>query len=124
PFSFTGISSFSDGSGAAGDVHIAAPTLSIYNRGVVFTRGAASPAGNIDIRVDKLILQAPTQDHLDASGIGSHTLGSAAAAAFPDAAHAASWAGLAPGNHQSGGKRRSGRTNKGNRCFLRPATTI
>jgi len=35
--------------------------------------------------------------------------------AFPDAAHAASWAGLAPGNNQSGGKRRSGRTSKGNR---------
>jgi len=39
--------------------------------------------------------------------------------AFPDAAHAASWAGLAPGNHQSGGKRRSGRTNKGNRWLRR-----
>ena len=39
--------------------------------------------------------------------------------AFPDAAHAASWAGLAPGNNQSGGKRRSGRTNKGNRWLRR-----
>jgi transposase len=38
---------------------------------------------------------------------------------FPDAAHAASWAGLAPGNNQSGGKRRSGRTNKGNRWLRR-----
>src|SRR5262249_36607935 len=35
------------------------------------------------------------------------------------AAHAASWAGLAPGNNQSGGKRRSGRTNKGNRWLRR-----
>ena len=39
--------------------------------------------------------------------------------AFPDAAHAASGAGLAPGNNQSGGKRRSGRTNKGNRWLRR-----
>jgi transposase len=39
--------------------------------------------------------------------------------AFPDAAHAASWAGLAPGNNQSGGKRRNGRTNKGNRWLRR-----
>jgi transposase len=39
--------------------------------------------------------------------------------AFPDAAHAASWAGLAPGNNQSGGKRRSGRTTKGNRWLRR-----
>lgn len=34
---------------------------------------------------------------------------------FPTANHLASWAGLAPGNHQSGGKRYSGRTTKGNR---------
>lgn len=40
-------------------------------------------------------------------------------AAFPDAAHAASWAGLVPGNNQSGGKRRSSRTKKGNRWLRR-----
>lgn len=33
---------------------------------------------------------------------------------FPSARHLAAWAGLAPGNHQSGGKRYSGRTTKGN----------
>jgi transposase len=33
---------------------------------------------------------------------------------FPSAAHLAAWAGLAPGNHQSGGKRLSGQTRKGN----------
>lgn len=33
---------------------------------------------------------------------------------FPDAAHAASWAGLAPGNFESAGKRRSSRTRHGN----------
>ena len=35
-------------------------------------------------------------------------------ARFPDAAHLASWAGMCPGNHASAGKRRSGRTRKGN----------
>jgi transposase len=33
---------------------------------------------------------------------------------FPDAAHLASWAGLCPGNNESGGKRLSGRPRKGN----------
>ncbi|GIM28433.1 IS110 family transposase [Clostridium polyendosporum] len=33
---------------------------------------------------------------------------------FPTAAHLASWAGLCPGNNESAGKRRSGRTRKGN----------
>lgn len=33
---------------------------------------------------------------------------------FPTADHLASWAGLAPGNHESGGKRYSGRRTKGN----------
>jgi transposase len=32
---------------------------------------------------------------------------------FPTAAHLASWAGMCPGNHESAGKRRSGRTRKG-----------
>jgi transposase len=34
---------------------------------------------------------------------------------FPSAAHLASWAGLCPGNDESAGKRRSGRTRKGSR---------
>jgi transposase len=38
---------------------------------------------------------------------------------FPDAKHAASWAGLCPGNHQSAGKRLSNRTRKGNRWVRR-----
>jgi transposase len=33
---------------------------------------------------------------------------------FPDAAHLASWAGMCPGNHESAGKRRSGKRRKGN----------
>lgn len=34
---------------------------------------------------------------------------------FPTAGHLSSWAGLASGNHESAGKRRSGRTTAGNR---------
>jgi len=34
-------------------------------------------------------------------------------AAFPTAGHLSSWAGLCPGNNESAGKRRSGRTTKG-----------
>lgn len=34
---------------------------------------------------------------------------------FPSAQHLASWAGMCPGNHESAGKRRSGKTRKGNR---------
>jgi Transposase and inactivated derivatives len=33
---------------------------------------------------------------------------------FPSARHAASWGGVCPGNHESAGKRLSGRTRKGN----------
>jgi transposase len=34
---------------------------------------------------------------------------------FPTAGHLASWAGMCPGNDESAGKRRSGRTTKGSR---------
>lgn len=34
---------------------------------------------------------------------------------FPTAAHLASWSGLCPGNNESAGKRKSGKTNKGNK---------
>lgn len=36
---------------------------------------------------------------------------------FPSAAHLCSWAGVSPGNHQSAGKRKRGRTNKGNKTL-------
>lgn len=39
---------------------------------------------------------------------------------FPNAKHLASWAGMGPGHHDSGGKRRSGKTRKGKR-WLRQA---
>ena len=39
---------------------------------------------------------------------------------FPDAHHAASWVAICPGNHESAGKQKSGKTRKGNR-WLRAA---
>jgi len=39
---------------------------------------------------------------------------------FPSAQHLSSWAGVCPGNHESAGKRKSGKTTKGNR-WLRSA---
>ena len=41
---------------------------------------------------------------------------------FPTADHLASWAGMAPGNHESAGKRKSGKTTKGSR-WLRQMLT-
>ena len=39
---------------------------------------------------------------------------------FPTVGHLASWAGMCPGNHESAGKRKSGRTTKGS-PYLRAA---
>ena len=36
---------------------------------------------------------------------------------FPTAAHLCSWAGLAPGNQISAGKRKHGKTTKGNKAL-------
>jgi transposase len=41
---------------------------------------------------------------------------------FPDADHLASWAGMSPGNDESAGKRRSGKTAKGNKWLRRTLT--
>jgi transposase len=38
---------------------------------------------------------------------------------FPTPGHLASWAGMCPGNHESAGKRQSGRTRQGNRALRR-----
>ncbi len=43
---------------------------------------------------------------------------------FPSANHLAAWAGVAPGNHQSGGRRYSGRTKKGNRTLRSLLTQV
>lgn len=65
---------------------------------------------------------AELRDRLDAvTGIGpevatvfiSETGGDASP--WPSCQHAASWAGLCPGHHESAGKRKSGRPRKGNR---------
>lgn len=41
---------------------------------------------------------------------------------FPTAAHCASWAGLAPGTHESAGQQKTGRTKRGNRTLRRILT--
>ena len=41
---------------------------------------------------------------------------------FPTAAHCASWAGLAPGTHESAGQQKTGRTKRGNRTLRRVLT--
>ena len=59
-------------------------------------------------------------DRLDAlPGVGRRTAEAllaeigTAVSRFPTAGHLASWAGLCPGNHESAGKRKSGKTRKG-----------
>jgi transposase len=37
---------------------------------------------------------------------------------FPSAGHLSAWAGAAPGNHESGGKRRGGKRRRGNQPLL------
>lgn len=77
----------------------------------------------LDQRVDAVI--APfeqARDHLDTiTGVGKRAAECVIAEigvdmdVFPTAGHLASWAGRCPGNNKTGGKRRSGKTNKGNR---------
>lgn len=43
---------------------------------------------------------------------------------FPTAAHLASWAGVCPGSNESAGKRKNGRTTKGNRWLMRVLTQV
>jgi transposase len=68
---------------------------------------------------------APYDDLLDLldtiPGVGRHTAENLLAeigvdmGQYPDADHLASWAGMAPGNHESAGKRKPGKTRKGSR---------
>jgi transposase len=77
----------------------------------------------LDGRVDEVM--APferARDHLDTiTGVGKRAAECIIAeigvdmGVFPTAGHLASWAGRCPGNNKTGGKRRSGKTTKGNR---------
>jgi transposase len=81
---------------------------------------------DLDARVAELERPfAATVDRLDTiPGVGRRVAESLVAEVgpvvdrFPSARHLASWAGLCPGNHESGGKRLRGTTRNGNR-FLR-----
>jgi transposase len=77
----------------------------------------------LDDEVDRVIAPfAEARDRLDTiTGVGKRAAECIIAeigvdmSVFPTAGHLASWAGLCPGNNVTGGKRISGKTNKGNR---------
>ena len=60
-----------------------------------------------------LLTTIPGIGQLTAAAIISE-IGASPAEFFPDAAHLASWAGICPGNHESAGKRHSGKRRHGN----------
>jgi transposase len=61
-----------------------------------------------------LLMTIPGVGALSAAAVISE-IGADVREFFPDAAHLASWAGLCPGNHESAGKRSSGRRRHGNK---------
>jgi transposase len=75
----------------------------------------------LDTRIDEASLPFTQQIQLLTTipGIGEHAAQviiseiGVEMGRFPTAAHLASWAGLCPGNNESAGKHRSGRTRKG-----------
>lgn len=79
--------------------------------------------GKLDAQVEELIAPfAAARDHLDSiPGVGKRAAECIIAeigvdmSRFPTAGHLASWAGLCPANNITGGKRRSGGTNPGDR---------
>ena len=76
----------------------------------------------LDTRVDQVMDPfVEARDHLDTiTGVGKRAAECIIAeigvdmGVFPTAGHLSSWAGMAPGNNITGGKRRSGTTTKGN----------
>ena len=83
----------------------------------------ADMIARLDTRVDEATLPFVQQSELLATipGIGERAAQVVISeigvdmARFPTAAHLASWAGLCPGNNESAGRHRSGRTRKGNK---------
>jgi transposase len=86
--------------------------------------------GHFDERIE--VLMAPFEQAVSRlmtmPGVGRRTAENVLAeigadmSRFPSAGHLASWAAMCPGNRESAGKRKSGRTNHGNR-WLRSALT-
>lgn len=82
-----------------------------------------SMIATLDGQVDQVIAPfAEARDRLDTiTGVGKRAAECIIAeigvdmSRFPTPAHLASWAGMCPGNNITGRKRRSGKTNKGNR---------
>ncbi|MGH9043172.1 MAG: IS110 family transposase [Acidimicrobiia bacterium] len=78
--------------------------------------------GRLDGEVDRLMapFSEPATRLVTVPGIGKRTAEVVVAeigvdmTRFPTPGHLASWAGLCPGNHESAGKRKSGRARKGN----------
>ena len=82
-----------------------------------------SAIGRLDQEIDRVMSPfSEARDRLDTiTGVGKRAAECIIAeigvdmGRFPTAAHLASWAGMCPGNNITGGKRRSGKTNNGNR---------
>ena len=76
---------------------------------------------DLDAQIDRVMAPfAEARDHLDTiTGVGKRAAEVIIAeigtdmTRFPTAGHLASWAGMAPGNNITGGKRHSGKTTKG-----------
>jgi transposase len=77
----------------------------------------AEIAQRVDMRLVERLCSIPGVDVITAWTLIAE-LGSDMSV-FASPKHAASWAGLCPGNHESGGKRLSNRTRKGNRWLRR-----
>lgn len=84
----------------------------------------------LDAEVDRVMAPfSKARDHLDSiTGIGKRSAESLIAeigvdmSIFPTAAHLASWGCMCPGNNITGGKRKSGKTMKGNRWLSETLT--